>query len=244
MSIRTTSGRSSSARATPSAPSEASPTTSMSSWTSRKVRRPAADHLVVVDQQHADRVCQPPGTSISIVVPFPGAERIASRPPSAARSRMETRPRWRPRAPGVGGVEAVAVVGDLEHRRRPGVPAQGDVDAVAPECRRALCRASWATRSSAPGRAGGAVRSSSAAKVTRAEWARSRTWIWVRSVATRPSSSRAAGRSSTTAARSSSAASAARAADLLELALGAGRVAVDEGGGGLGGQAGGRRASG
>ncbi|MGX1253619.1 hypothetical protein RKD48_006130 [Streptomyces ambofaciens] len=46
-------------------------------------------------------------------------------------------------------------------------------------------------------------------KVTRALWARSRTWIWVRRVATRPSSSSAAGRSSTTAARSSSAASAA-----------------------------------
>ena len=49
-------------------------------------------------------------------------------------------------------------------------------------------------------------------KVTRAVCARSRTWICVRRVATRPSSSRAAGRSSTTAARSSSAASAASAA--------------------------------
>src|SRR4051812_40736736 len=39
-SIRITSGRSSPASATPSAPSAASPTTSMSPWTSRNVRSP------------------------------------------------------------------------------------------------------------------------------------------------------------------------------------------------------------
>lgn len=83
---------------------------------------------------------------------------------------------------------------------------------LAPECRRALCSASWATRSTASSWAAGSARTLWAAKVTRAEWARSRTWACERRVATRPSSSRAAGRSSMTAARSSSAASAASAA--------------------------------
>ena len=49
-------------------------------------------------------------------MPAPGREAISSRPPSRrARSSIEVSPRRRPRTPGRHGVEAGAVVGDLEH---------------------------------------------------------------------------------------------------------------------------------
>ncbi len=179
-SIRTTSGRSSSARAMPSSPSEASPTTSMSSWTSRKVRSPRRTTWWSSTSSTRIAPPRPPPTAGAAAgpgdpsppvlvshrappsrsaVPLPGSDSTVSLPPTPpARSRMETRPRWRPaRRTGRGSNPRPS---SAIRSRAPwpfrGGPARRD--GPAPECRSALCSASWATRSTASSWAAGRAR--------------------------------------------------------------------------------------
>src|SRR5690349_15286871 len=125
-SMRTTSGLSSSARATPSAPSAASPTTSMSSCTSRKVRRPrrttwwsSTTSTLIASATgglHLDRGAlagrrfhRQRGTGPVRPVPHGDQAEVAARAPD------------RP------GVEAPAVVGDAQDGS-PAPALEGDVD--------------------------------------------------------------------------------------------------------------------
>ena len=131
---------------TASSPSAASPTTSIPSCSSRNAAQPLAHDRVVVDEQHADRLShrRPPGAR-SCRRPAPSGS--SSVPPSrSARSSIEVRPRRRERSVGVGGVEADAVVGDLEHEPRRRSSRSRTATCSAPAWRSALCSASCAMR--------------------------------------------------------------------------------------------------
>ena len=127
--------------------------------------QPLAHDGVVVDDEHADRLSQrrPPAGR---VVPAPGVERISSVPPSrCARSSIEVRPSRRERMPGVAGLEADAVVLDLEHEP-PSAGVQPDRDVRRrPRGGARSASASWAIRSTSPSRAGSAGSSSSISSV-------------------------------------------------------------------------------
>ena len=204
-SISTTSGLSRSTACTASTPSAASPTTSMSSWRSRKVRSPCAHDRVVVGDQHADHR----GTSSVTVVPVAGPRLDASVPPSArARSSIDVSPSRRERSPGRPGRSR-------RRRRRPSRLSRPSRPCSA----HARCGSASAWRSAllqrllgdaqhlavAPAaRLGGRPRP---AARPRAPCTRCSTSTCLRSVAASPSLSAAGGRSSKISERSSSSAS-------------------------------------
>ena len=141
-------------RRTASSPSPASPTTSIPSCSSRNVRSPSRTTAWSSTTQDADRRqprARPPAAPSC---PRPAPERISSRPPSRSRALLH---RGQPEAARaqlrVGGVEARAVVGDLEHE--PAVAAAQPHARRAPRPRGAARCAAPPGRSAAPrGRAG------------------------------------------------------------------------------------------
>ena len=181
--------------------------------------------------------CQPPGTSISIVVPLPGADSTVSRAADAARpvphgdqAQVAARPADR------RGVEAAAVVGDAAARRR--WPRRARVTSTwsAPECRRALCRASWATRSSASSWAAGRARTPRLVEGDPGGVGAVEDLDLGAQGGDQAVLVEGGGAQLDDGGAQFVGGLGGEGGDLLQLALGAGRVAVHEGGGGLGGQ--------
>ena len=261
-SIRTTSGRSSSAAATPSAPSDGLPHDLDVVLDLQEGAQAAADDLVVVDEQDADRPavaraagpgppdpvrgrphgaapsCQPPGTSISISGALAGRRlhgELAADAAGAVAHRDQAEVAAGPADP--AGVETAAVVGDPQQRAL-AVAGQGRRRrAPRPECRRALCSASWATRSSGLLLGGG----QGADAVGREGDARGVGAVQDLDLGAQGGDQavlvQGGGAQLDDGGAQFVGGLRGERGDLVQFVLGAGRVAVDQGGGGLGGQA-------